>query len=109
MEYALSDQQRADYEENGYLIVRDVLPPDETRALREVVEAQAATDAYPPKLHYPEPGKYTVSGNKLALDPEVVNDTLGVLLKYQDDIAQIQGSEAARILDKVNSELARAS
>ncbi|MEE3258322.1 MAG: phytanoyl-CoA dioxygenase family protein [Candidatus Latescibacterota bacterium] len=69
MEYALSDQQRADYEENGYLIVRDVLPPDETRALREVVEAQAATDAYPPKLHYPEPGKYTVSGNKLALDP----------------------------------------
>ena len=69
MDYALSAQQQADYQENGYLIIRDVLPPDETRALRQVVEAQAATDAYPPKLQYPEPGKYTVSGNKLAVDP----------------------------------------
>ncbi len=45
----------------------------------------------------------------LALDPAVVNDTLGVLLKYQDDIARIQGSEAARILDQVKTELAAAS
>jgi len=34
----------------------------------------------------------------LVLDPEVVNSTLGVLLKYQDDIAKVQGSEAARLL-----------
>ena len=34
----------------------------------------------------------------LALDPQTVNDTLGVLLKYQDDIAKVQGSEAARLL-----------
>ena len=39
--------------------------------------------------------------DKIALDPEVVDSTLGVLLKYQDDIAKTQGSEAARILDEV--------
>ena len=31
------------------------------------------------------------------LDPDTVNDTLGVLLKYQDDIAKIRGSEAGRL------------
>jgi MoxR-like ATPase len=46
--------------------------------------------------------------DKLVLDPQTVNDTLGVLLKYQDDIAKIQGSEAARLLDQVNAELAAA-
>jgi len=46
--------------------------------------------------------------DKLALDPQTVNDTLGVLLKYQDDIAKIQGSEAAKLLDQVNAELAAA-
>jgi len=44
--------------------------------------------------------------DKLALDPETINDTLGALLKYQDDIAKIRGSEAARILDEVKMELA---
>ena len=39
--------------------------------------------------------------DKIALDPETVDSTLGVLLKYQDDIAKAQGSEAARILDEV--------
>jgi MoxR-like ATPase len=42
----------------------------------------------------------------LALEPEVLNDTLGTLLKYQDDIARVQGSEAARILNDVKAELA---
>jgi MoxR-like ATPase len=37
----------------------------------------------------------------LVLDPEVVNSTLGVLLKYQDDIAKVHGSEAARLLEQV--------
>ena len=41
----------------------------------------------------------------LELTPEVVNDTLGVLLKYQDDITRIQGSEAARILNQINAEM----
>jgi len=35
------------------------------------------------------------------LDPETINHTLGVLLKYQDDIARVQGSETARILEQV--------
>ena len=44
----------------------------------------------------------------MALDPEMVNDTLGALLKYQDDIAKIEGSEASRILKEVKTELATA-
>jgi MoxR-like ATPase len=46
--------------------------------------------------------------NQVALDPKAVDDTLGVLLKYQDDIARIRGSEAALLLDQVKSELAAA-
>ena len=38
----------------------------------------------------------------LVLDPETVNNTLGVLLKYQDDIAKVQGSEAARLLEQIH-------
>ena len=45
----------------------------------------------------------------MALDPEMVNDTLGTLLKYQDDIAKIEGSEASRILKEVKMEIATAS
>jgi MoxR-like ATPase len=46
--------------------------------------------------------------DKIALDPETIDDTLGVLLKYQDDIARIQGSEAAAILRRIKSDLALA-
>jgi MoxR-like ATPase len=46
--------------------------------------------------------------DRLELDPETINDTLGTLLKYQDDIAKIQGSAAARLLDQVKAELAAA-
>jgi MoxR-like ATPase len=42
----------------------------------------------------------------ITLDPETINNTLGVLLKYQDDIERIQGSEAARIIQQVKTELA---
>jgi MoxR-like ATPase len=45
----------------------------------------------------------------VALNPQAVDDTIGVLLKYQDDIAKIRGSEAAQILTQVKSELAIAS
>jgi MoxR-like ATPase len=37
----------------------------------------------------------------MVLDPEVISSTLGVLLKYQDDIAKVQGSEASRLLNEV--------
>ena len=43
--------------------------------------------------------------DKVALEPGAIDDTLGVLLKYQDDIAKIEGSEARRILDQVKQEM----
>ena len=39
--------------------------------------------------------------NCVALDPQTIDSTIGVLLKYQDDIAKIQGSEASKILNDV--------
>ena len=41
--------------------------------------------------------------DKIDLDPETVNSSLGVLLKYQDDIEKIQGSEAAQVLEEVKA------
>ena len=41
----------------------------------------------------------------VALDPATVSDTLGVLLKYQDDIARIEGTKAKELLDEVHAEL----
>jgi MoxR-like ATPase len=46
--------------------------------------------------------------NVISLDPESIDSTLGALLKYQDDISRIQGSEAAGILDQIRKELAAA-
>ena len=45
----------------------------------------------------------------LALSPEAIENSLGVLLKYQDDIAKIQGHEATRILNQIKAELAGAA
>ena len=42
--------------------------------------------------------------DKVALDPQTVSDTLGVILKYQDDIAAIQGSEGGQILNEIKAE-----
>lgn len=44
--------------------------------------------------------------DRVALDPETISDTLGTLLKYQDDIARIEGAEGRRLLDDVKSGLA---
>jgi MoxR-like ATPase len=41
----------------------------------------------------------------VALDPQTVSDTLGVLLKYQDDIARIEGSKAKELIDQVRAEM----
>ncbi len=43
--------------------------------------------------------------NCVALDPQTLDSTMGVLLKYQDDISRIQGSEAARILSEVQASI----
>ena len=42
------------------------------------------------------------------LSPEVIADTLGAILKYQDDIQKLEGSEARRLLDEVRAEVAGA-
>jgi len=47
--------------------------------------------------------------DKVALDPETISDTIGVLLKYQDDIARIGQGEGRRILDEVKAELSAAA
>jgi MoxR-like ATPase len=44
--------------------------------------------------------------DSLALDPQTIGDTLGVLLKYQDDIARFQGEDLGAILKDVKSRLA---
>ena len=49
--------------------------------------------------------KALVALDRVALDPNLIDDTLGALLKYQDDIARVKGSEAARILSEVKAEV----
>jgi MoxR-like ATPase len=49
-----------------------------------------------------------VALDRVVLDPATINDTLGTLLKYQDDIAKIRGVEAGRLLKQVDAELAAA-
>ena len=41
----------------------------------------------------------------VALEPALVSDNLGVLLKYQDDIQKMQGTKAKEILDAVRGHL----
>jgi MoxR-like ATPase len=53
--------------------------------------------------------KCLVALDALALDPQTVSDTLGALLKYQDDIARFQGSQAKRVLDEVKQAMAGAA
>jgi MoxR-like ATPase len=43
----------------------------------------------------------------VALDPAQVSDTLGVLLKYQDDIAKIEGGKAQTLIEETRAELRR--
>lgn len=41
-----------------------------------------------------------VALDAVALSPEMITDTVGALLKYQDDIARIAGAETTRLLDE---------
>src|SRR3989441_9655118 len=41
----------------------------------------------------------------VALDPATVSDTLGVLLKYQDDIAKIEGTKTKELIDQVHAQM----
>jgi MoxR-like ATPase len=49
-----------------------------------------------------------VALDRIALDPETVNNTLGVLLKYQDDIERIAGGEAERLVTEARTAAATA-
>jgi MoxR-like ATPase len=49
--------------------------------------------------------KCLVALDVLALDPQTVTDTLGAILKYQDDIARYQGSEVKKLLDEAREKL----
>ncbi|MFO7855447.1 MAG: MoxR family ATPase [Paracoccaceae bacterium] len=49
--------------------------------------------------------KCLVALDAVALSPQVIADTVGAILKYQDDIAKLQGSEAKRILDDAKASL----
>lgn len=49
-----------------------------------------------------------VALDAVALSPDLISDTVGALLKYQDDIAQIAGAETTRLLDEAQAQLARA-
>jgi len=49
-----------------------------------------------------------VALDRMALDPETVNNTLGVLLKYQDDIEKVAGEEAERLVNEAKSAAAAA-
>ena len=66
MSMILSEQQLTNFREDGYLIVRNVLSAKEAAELRRTVQQQVERKAYPASLKYPEPAKYTVSGNRLA-------------------------------------------
>ena len=49
--------------------------------------------------------KCLLAMDAIELSPEVISDTLGAILKYQDDIQKLQGSEAKRLLDEARAEL----
>ena len=49
--------------------------------------------------------KCLVALDVVALSPEIIADTIGAVLKYQDDIGKIQGSEANRLLEAARSDL----
>lgn len=49
-----------------------------------------------------------VALDAVALSPEVITDTIGAVLKYQDDIARIQGAETTRLLDEAKAAVAAA-
>ncbi len=99
--------------ERELAIVRAKLPGADERLSREVV---AVVQELRSRDLFKLPGvaetldwtSALMELDKLTLDPETVDNTLGVLLKYQDDIAKIQGAEAAAMLDKLKAELAAA-
>lgn len=85
MEFPLNTEQKDKFAKEGHLIVREMLSLGETAELRRIIEELAASDAYPRKLHYLKPGKYTVSGNKFATHP-----ALAAIAEHPDIVAWVE-------------------
>ena len=85
-------------------IIRRKVPQVQESLSRQIVafvQALRTLDLYklPGLSESIEWGRALLALDRLTLDPQTVDDTLGVLLKYQDDIARVRGSEAARLLE----------
>src|SRR6201988_1332176 len=96
--------------ERDLAIVRAKVPGDDKKLTERVV---AFVQALPKRDRFKSPGvAETLDGaaalselDVVALDPATVSDTLGVLLKYQDDIARLEGTKVKALLDEVRSQL----
>jgi len=62
----ISAEEIANYRENGYHIIRGVLPSEDTAEYLRLVENYVRTDRHEKDRNYPEPAKYTVGGNTMA-------------------------------------------
>ncbi len=94
-----------------YEILLRRVPGVEARLAHEIVafvQRLRATDLFklPGIAETIEWSRALLQLDAVVLDPAVVDDTLGVLLKYQDDIAKVAGSEAARALDELRASMA---
>jgi len=92
-------------------IVRRKVPDAKEALSRQIVafvQALRAIDLYklPGVSETIEWSRALLALDAVALDADTVNNTLGMLLKYQDDIAKVQGSEAARLIEKIRREVA---
>ena len=95
-------------------ILRTRMPGIDTRLAQEIVgfvQELRRTDLFklPGIAETIDWSSALVALDRLSLDPETISDTLGVLLKYQDDIAKISGDTAANVLAQVKAELATAN
>jgi MoxR-like ATPase len=80
-------------------------PENLTRQLVEFVQRLRKEDLFKPP-GVAETLDFAMALSELdavSLDPAMVSDTLGVLLKYQDDIAKISGTKVQQLLDELNS------
>jgi MoxR-like ATPase len=85
-------------------IIRRKVPQVQQSLSRQIVafvQALRTLDLYklPGLSESIEWGRALLALDRLTLDAQTVDDTLGVLLKYQDDIARVRGSETARLLE----------
>ncbi|MEM7253252.1 MAG: phytanoyl-CoA dioxygenase family protein, partial [Pseudomonadota bacterium] len=62
----LTGEQRARYERDGFLVLRNHIGPEKLRRLDRAIEAHVPGDAYAPGKIYPEPAKYTICRQSLA-------------------------------------------